>query len=1120
MTHGNSTADRTDPSAPRPIAAPRRKTYALIGVGCCVAAVLLIVIFKIDNTPRRSGGTPTPPNLVELLPPERLNTDDVTNNQAPIGQNLTQLGAENTWIQTTRDGRLAQQYRFASHDPNPEDLPPGWSKVRKPEIQFFMSDDRVLTLESETALLRIKGELLESGHMTGRVVIRMYRHPAGRAFDPGFATPELEVQTPEAVYDNMQGEIRCDGSVDVQTVNAHLPGNKLRVQINEVDSRIEWLRLETVGEIRLASLEQDGDTTSEQTPPAEATTSRTLANHSAEQPLSPRQGADSARPSVAVSYYRLTLNKNIHVQQGDSESGWVADGDDLHVIFALESRTLGPTLSRRDSRKTHAVAPTTTTASDQVRNVPAHPVGVIASLAIGSGPLEENIGLFQPSTNDIIITCGDGLTMTPLSDPAKFPSSTEEARIELVGSPLRMRSHADQANVTGRLLTYHSARERMEVHGSREYPLVFNSPQLQGEGNLFWLVRANHTAGFAGEGWLLLRETADTTRSNGPQPTPSQSTADHVRIQWTDRVELAFDSTANDANRSDSIGSLRKAAFVGNVEVTTDEMFMRADDMTVTLPPRSAQSDMTVASGSPPERDQSIESILANGSVRALMLPDQGSLACNTLHLQFMQSADGRPSPSSMSATGDVAAVDQDRQTVWADRLEIAFLSPEELASAGITATSEPSLSVQHRSARVKSLQATDNVQILLADGARAFADRLEHEAAANSVALIGRDVMIVNGRAVIHRGTRLELNTANQSALWPGGGRFAYFAQDVTASDPVRMNRPVVEHINGHDNPIQVRATWAESMSFDGTLNDGAGSLTLTGKVEAESKPTALEHNTLISRALTMQFIRAEESSNTDAPRADVGADGALNTSKRQLKLFIAEGDAKLESRTWLNEDHSDKPRVFYLAGPTVTYDDQTLEATVPGGGELLVRDERITDPPPADAVHPEAANESMPFSGKGTTLFRWNDHLNMKRQAGALYDIDMVGAVQVRHMAIDKTVSTVTAQQLSATVERAGTAAPAEQGGATLDLGGTMELRRLRGNGGIYLRSPTREVDCEDFEYNYTTGIAEMNALPGRTVMMKTAGNPNPLRAARVVWNILEDKISATNVRGSTPR
>jgi hypothetical protein len=61
---------------------------------------------------------------------------------------------------------------------------------------------------------------------------------------------------------------------------------------------------------------------------------------------------------------------------------------------------------------------------------------------------------------------------------------------------------------------------------------------------------------------------------------------------------------------------------------------------------------------------------------------------------------------------------------------------------------------------------------------------------------------------------------------------------------------------------------------------------------------------------------------------------------------------------------------------------------------------------------------------------------------------------------------------------------------------------------------------VDCEEFQYEYATGIAVIIALPGRTVMVKTTGNPNPLRAARVIWSIPEDKINATNVRVSGPR
>ena len=232
----------------------------------------------------------------------------------------------------------------------------------------------------------------------------------------------------------------------------------------------------------------------------------------------------------------------------------------------------------------------------------------------------------------------------------------------------------------------------------------------------------------------------------------------------------------------------------------------------------------------------------------------------------------------------------------------------------------------------------------------------------------------------------------------------------------------------------------------------------------------------------------------------------------KRQLKMFIAQGDAKLESRTWLKTDHSDKPRVFHVSGPHINYDALTLDASVLGPGELLVRDEQII------ANAPQSGDGSKPFSAKGTTLFRWKEHLQMKHGEGAMHDIEMLGGVEVRHRAIDGLISTVAARRLNATVERTGDATGPRN--AAFDLGGMMELRRLKGAGGVYVHTKTRDVDCQEFDYDYASGDAMLSANPGRSVTILTTGSPHPLRAQRVIWNLITDKITATNPRGTAPR
>jgi hypothetical protein len=287
---------------------------------------------------------------------------------------------------------------------------------------------------------------------------------------------------------------------------------------------------------------------------------------------------------------------------------------------------------------------------------------------------------------------------------------------------------------------------------------------------------------------------------------------------------------------------------------------------------------------------------------------------------------------------------------------------------------------------------------------------------------------------------------------------------------------------------------------------------------VHGESWPNALEHNTVDGDSVTMQFIHAANADGENANAAPVSSEATNPLAaggKRELKLFIAEGDAKIENHTWELADHSDVSRIFYIAGPKIIYDDQTLEANVPGAGSLLVRDERVEP----GATH-SANAASPPLSSKGTTQFKWTDRLQMTRRTSSLFDIEMSGDVKVIHQALDKSISTIVAKQLFATVERIGetTATGPRQSG--MDLGGSMELRRIRGLGNIYIKTPARDIACESIDYDYSSGDAILAALPGQNVTIMTTGKPDPLPAERVIWNMKTDSISATNVRGTGPR
>jgi hypothetical protein len=299
-----------------------------------------------------------------------------------------------------------------------------------------------------------------------------------------------------------------------------------------------------------------------------------------------------------------------------------------------------------------------------------------------------------------------------------------------------------------------------------------------------------------------------------------------------------------------------------------------------------------------------------------------------------------------------------------------------------------------------------------------------------------------------------------------------------------------------------------SESAASDAAGEHRGGTLELHGDVYARSTQNPRELNTADAQHLTLELIEVASPESPDERR-------------HELRRLIARGDAQLENRQWLEVDQSDLPRVFYIAGEQIDYDQISQTAFVDGAGELLIRDER-----PDPSGRRESDSSSAGFGARGTTSFTWRQGLKLTPDVDELFDIVMEGDVHCVHRDLAGQMAQLWAQKLHATVQR--TAGEQETGesaeergtpsaGAAIDLGGPMELRRLQASGGVMVRSPDRDVACDEFEYNPVTGIARASAEPGRTVSILTRGAGRPMRAESILWNMHKDTITILRGRGS---
>ncbi|MFM7260778.1 MAG: hypothetical protein ACKO3W_09265, partial [bacterium] len=113
-----------------------------------------------------------------------------------------------------------------------------------------------------------------------------------------------------------------------------------------------------------------------------------------------------------------------------------------------------------------------------------------------------------------------------------------------------------------------------------------------------------------------------------------------------------------------------------------------------------------------------------------------------------------------------------------------------------------------------------------------------------------------------------------------------------------------------------------------------------------------------------------------------------------------------------------------------------------------------------------------------------------------------------------------------LEAMVKRPDESKKAADGGARtesdggVDLGGPAELVGVKGIGRVFIRTPEQDIECGEFDYSVATGMATLTAEPGRTVTVAIKGQPAPIRAQQVTWDLRNGRIQISKMSATGGR
>ena len=492
-------------------------------------------------------------------------------------------------------------------------------------------------------------------------------------------------------------------------------------------------------------------------------------------------------------------------------------------------------------------------------------------------------------------------------------------------------------------------------------------------------------------------------------------------------------------------------------------------------------------------------------------LANQAGLALRAkdVDMDLVKDALGRTTPKLLVATGAVEATNV-AQTLWCDALRAQFESTQAGAAPRSANASDPALGPSE----VTRVDADHGVQIQLKDGARVFADGMIAFPPKGLADLRGPGLSIIRGGFMIDAIPSLSVNDRNRTAESPGGGRARSWQAPIVAAElQGKIELPAALAAKP-----EMDAQWKGQMTFTDRAQNGAV-LDLAKDVRIRAEPRPEEFDALDAQTVHLELDRRPSAGGALATAVQANAPTPAGGDIRPRRL-IATGDARMENQVWLNADRAGEPRLFQVRGQTIDYDAVTGEASVPSAGSVLV------NVPEGGSLDPKAQqnrtrDQSVPGGGiEGISRFRWGSAMNLKRLVDEKFLMSMDQSVELVRAGPKKSDTlTLTCDRLEATLERRieNDSNPKAGTQPAFNLGGSSEVQRVRGIGRCFIRTPDYDVECEEFDYNVVTQIAEMRARPGRLVNVLPKGQGTPLRAAAMTWDLQSGRIQIRSGSGT---
>ncbi|RLS89401.1 MAG: hypothetical protein DWI10_08495 [Planctomycetota bacterium] len=1151
----------------------RKRRGLLFAIPAGALAVLIVIAAINFDTGSKPVARPSRIDAAqELLAPRVASPEELAAASGSIGEQTSVSLASGAWVQVADEtGRLAQQYSATKLEP----LQGAQLAMTEPRAMMYLKDGRVLVLSARKGVAYVPRRALESGTLEEDVVVRLFRSIDGRAIDIVNDAPSVIVNAEQAQFDGVLGEVRCAKAVRVSTDAGSFAGEGLSLLLDPQGDGLESLVVDRATEpirmdraLRALKTRRSSEPSvvpaptplptpvpSEESPTAAvaATTSAPATTVTRDETKRDQTTRDQTTrdqttrdqtksAAAAPKFYRLTMLGGVEVVRVKGGVSSVITGEELVAVFSLESRGLDkiafiPAASApRDAAPLSECArtmPHTSMHSSFSSRITSHAALAMMPLIFG---LAQNApaAAEDDSLDSVTVTFGGKLIMVAATLPEDQLPTQDDIRFDVSGPRVEVLDGRSHSRILCSRLRYSVGDEFIDVQGREGSPLTVTNPRMTLEASRFTASISTGVGRIEGAGRMLFARalansvsyleiipnsiddiarmlvSADPAASaliDPPIEAPSATDArfdpstKELEITWKDGVDLRFAGDGDNAK-------LSLARFEGGVNVFGRQFELDSQTLEIMFSPSDGEQ---------------IDAIIADGGMKVRRLGGEGSMTAQRLELFLGLNSKGDTIPRRLVARTGVEARDE-RQTIWTESLVVGFREK--------VATTDPSAPLAAPRAKntatddlfggagnsgeidIDVVEAKGGVQVLLKEGARVFADELIGDAAKRKLRLTGEDVAIIRSNVVVDTLRDLRFDDATRSARSEGPGRFRAFKEPLAIADG-KVERP---------NPVSgtsMEATWTEALDYS-EVAETRGTLDIRGDVKVRSQPSPSASDAVDAQSILLELgVDSKTKDPTNAPRT--------------LDHFIAKGEARIESRTWESAEKQGDPKVFRVSGEHIEYDIRTREGIVVGNGAILVNMPKVKNAPNAAPakVRPPGA---IALGLDGTTRFRWSNRMAIERQYDDVFKISMASEVETLHAGLraDDSMS-MRCDSLEVMVKRPddsktplstipakadGTSDEAKDTTRGIDLGGPAEVLGVKGMGRVFIRTPEQDIECGEFDYSAVTGIAMPTASEGRTVTIALKGQPTPIRAEKVIWDLRNGRLEVVKMAATGSR